>query len=67
MMTVRVHFKDPHNADREITKSTPTKVQPSPVDKIVLQLYLTSMWNISELILEYYPKYLPNNILFLSS
>lgn len=42
-MTVRVHFKDSHNADKEITKSTPTKVQPSPVDKVVLQLYLTSM------------------------
>jgi len=43
MMSAGVHFKDPRNADKEITKSTPTKVQPSPVDKVVLQLYLTNM------------------------
>jgi hypothetical protein len=42
-MTVRVHFKDSRNDDKEITKSTPTEVQPSPVDKVALQLYLTSM------------------------
>jgi hypothetical protein len=43
MMTVTVYFKDPHNADKEIRKPTPTKVQPSPVDKDELQLYLTGM------------------------